>query len=45
MDYSKVDKRVKEIIKRATSYMTDKPAKELEKCILKAYTFARDAHD
>ncbi|MFA5916989.1 MAG: RelA/SpoT family protein [Candidatus Gracilibacteria bacterium] len=45
MDYSKVDKRVKEIVKRATSYMTDKPAKDIEKCILKAYTFARDAHD
>ncbi len=45
MDYLKVDKRVKEIVKRATSYMPDKPAKEIEKCILKAYIFARDAHD
>jgi hypothetical protein len=45
MDYSKVDKRVKEIVKRAIFYMTDKSAKDIEKYILKAYIFARDAHD
>ncbi|NDK08508.1 RelA/SpoT family protein [Candidatus Gracilibacteria bacterium] len=45
MDYSKIDKRVKEIVKKASLYMVDKPYEEINEQIFKAYDYARDAHE
>ncbi len=44
-DYSKIDKKIKEIAKKVSKYMTDVPYEDIERDIFKAYTFARDAHD
>lgn len=45
MDYSKIDKKVKDIAKKALLYMQDKSLEELELDIFKAYNYARDAHE
>jgi hypothetical protein len=45
MEYIKIDKKVKEIVKKASLYMLDKPYEEIEKEVFKAYYFARDAHE
>lgn len=45
VDYSKENKKVKEIIKKASSYMTDLTYDDIEDSILKAYNFAREAHE
>lgn len=45
MVYSKIDKKVKEIVKKAWLYMLDRTSKEIETEVLKAYNFSREAHE
>jgi len=45
MDYSKIDKKVKEIVKKASLYMINMSTEEIDKEVFKAYIYARDAHE
>jgi dihydroneopterin aldolase len=45
MDYSKIDKKVKEIVKKAQVYMLDKSYDDIYNEVIKAYNFSRDAHE
>lgn len=44
-DYSKVDKKVNEIVKKVSKYMTDIPYEDINRDIFKAYNFSRDSHE
>jgi len=44
IDYSKVDKYVRSLVKKTQAYMTFLEADEIKQEIEKAYDYARDAH-
>jgi hypothetical protein len=44
-DYSKIDKKVERIIKIVSSYITNLDKNFIKEEILKAYLYARDAHE
>jgi len=44
-DYSKVDRKVKQIIQNTSKYLTIFDKKFIKAEILKAYDYARDAHE
>jgi len=44
-DYSKIDRRVDQIVKKTSKYLSIFDKNFIEKEILKAYHYARDAHE
>lgn len=44
-DYSKIDKKVNDIVKKVSKYMVNLSFEEIEREVFKAYVFARDAHE